>query len=941
MTLEKLVVLIPCSSLEDFPDHLGGQDTQSLLTAWTTLWHPSLVAEVNAMPTCCPAGEPPESVANVLFTIPSASRKLLPENWTRSASEQGAVTLEHFESRAELLELALASSPGCGTEIDPELVADFLALGYGYLQVELLTRDMRYTDHVDDIVFDNLVTKAATAAVAGQTQAAHDALGACFDTLSESRDHFYPVDSYLVDLTLIARSTLGSALRDELGDERCPTTVTNLVMSGATAVEMAERHPETLAFVKRALDENDALLVGGEYEAGPLPLMTHEAILDNIRRGQASYRRCLGHEAKIFGRTRFGLSPLLPGVLRPIGFIGALHFTMDGGRTPHSDQSKANWEGVDAAQIEVLTRLPQNVSEPSTFLNLARRLSNSMERDHVATVVLAHWPGQDSPWFEDLRRVASRGLALGKFVTLEQYFETTETRGNALRFAADTYRWPYLSRWVAEGDDAPISRGMSSIKCQAADAVTTMIRTMTALVGGDGESTTGEGSPPQESDAAALASCLSGGNHNRSDADRSGVLVVNPLSHARNMLVDLPDEVPTPTTNRHVLAVEASTEPRRAVVAVPAGGFAWLGCNTASDTAPPAASRPRAKRSRIPLAAGNVLRNDTMEVTVNETTGAIQAVQDYRYRGNLLSAQIAYRHSDSKGADSKKADSQNTGRYSVMAADQIDVTASDSLQGEITSRGRLLNSEGETLARFVQRLQLIRYRPVLQIDVELDIKIELDGEDATGVDPWLSYFALRFAWADETAELWCSEALTSQSTGARRFVAPHFVDIRGRHPLAILSVGLPFHVRSGPAMLDTLLIAGREQQRKFRLGVAVGEAYPLQAALDLITPVKLCTATSGQPQSGQSGWFFHINRKNVIATAWEPLRTADRITGFRARLLETEGRTADVRLAAFRTVRSARRTDMNGQLLEDLHTEDGCVRLVVRPYAWTQVEAEW
>ena len=69
MTFEKLVVLIPCPTLEDFPDHLGGRDAESLLAAWTALWHPALVADANAMPSWCPADEPPESVANVLFTI--------------------------------------------------------------------------------------------------------------------------------------------------------------------------------------------------------------------------------------------------------------------------------------------------------------------------------------------------------------------------------------------------------------------------------------------------------------------------------------------------------------------------------------------------------------------------------------------------------------------------------------------------------------------------------------------------------------------------------------------------------------------------------------------------------------------------------------------------------------------------------------------------------
>jgi alpha-mannosidase len=217
----------------------------------------------------------------------------------------------------------------------------------------------------------------------------------------------------------------------------------------------------------------------------------------------------------------------------------------------------------------------------------------------------------------------------------------------------------------------------------------------------------------------------------------------------------------------------------------------------------------------------------------------------------------------------------------------------------------------------------------------------LEIDRPPGEDPRLSYYTWRSAWADAAAELWRSDSLTSQATEARRLVAPHFVDIRGRHRLAVLCGGLPFHVRSGERTLDTLLVAGKERLRRFRLGIGVGLEYPLAASLELLTPQsRIVTPTAGAMGDG-SGWFFHIDRKNVIATAWEPLMGRNGSDGFRVRLLETQGRPAQVRLSAFRAVGTARRTDLLGRSAEDLHIDDGRVCLRVDAYGWTQVEARW
>src|SRR5206468_1892735 len=91
------------------------------------------------------------------------------------------------------------------------------------------------------------------------------------------------------------------------------------------------------------------------------------------------------------------------------------------------------------------------------FLSLATRLGESMDSDHVATICLAHWPGQASPWMDDLRRIARYCSALGKWVTADQYFSKTEQPGQLDKFEADRYRSPYLKQAIIRKEDDPIS----------------------------------------------------------------------------------------------------------------------------------------------------------------------------------------------------------------------------------------------------------------------------------------------------------------------------------------------------------------------------------------------------------------------------------------------------------------------------------------------------
>src|SRR5690606_4303049 len=144
MKYQQLIVVLPCHSLEDFPLYHTGEAAEGLLANWTALWHPALIAAAESLITWCRCDTPPEDVAERLIAIPSVSASELPTGFAQRAKEEGAVIVRKLSDRREIVAAALAELDGGDAGIPPELADDFFALGYCYLQVQLLTRQMRY-----------------------------------------------------------------------------------------------------------------------------------------------------------------------------------------------------------------------------------------------------------------------------------------------------------------------------------------------------------------------------------------------------------------------------------------------------------------------------------------------------------------------------------------------------------------------------------------------------------------------------------------------------------------------------------------------------------------------------------------------------------------------------------------------------------------------------
>ncbi|MFM8218655.1 MAG: hypothetical protein ACKOJF_07005, partial [Planctomycetaceae bacterium] len=180
-----------------------------------------------------------------------------PADWATRAESGGCVLVRHLSDRQEMVARALAPL-GDLAPVDPELVADFHALGFCHLQIELLTRKMRNYGSLDEALLRREAVAAAEAALAHDHDAARARLKECFEVLREARDRFYPVDCWLVDVCLVTPAMAGAELQRVLAR---PLPI-NLMISSHDLDQIASEHPESLARMAEGVRDGWITLVG-------------------------------------------------------------------------------------------------------------------------------------------------------------------------------------------------------------------------------------------------------------------------------------------------------------------------------------------------------------------------------------------------------------------------------------------------------------------------------------------------------------------------------------------------------------------------------------------------------------------------------------------------------------------------------------------------------
>jgi len=937
MTFEQLLVLIPSHGLEDLPTELAEKPAASLLNGFACLWHPSLIAATGQLPRWQRADAPETQFTKKLVLVPLSCMDLLPAGWIEQSREEGSVVITGEHEREKMLARALEPL-GEIPALDPELVADFLAFGTCYLLLELLTRRMRSYGNIDEVTLEREIVAAAAAAIQQDGDAARKHLSLCFEKLLESRERFYPVECFLLDLCLVAPNTGNDRLQQLL----LSSTPVNLQAPAKDWEKLLEKEPVLKEEIRSALNRKTTELIGGDDVELPSTLMSLDATVWHLQQGGHIFANLFGVRPRVWSRKRYGLGPHLPQLLDRLGYQGALHLALDDGIYPDQEQSQVRWEGSSGICLNSISRIPLAADGASGMLRFPERMSESMDMDHVAAVIFARWPDLRTPFLEDLRRGHTYAPVLGKFVCFEEFFAHADGPGRQSSPRGGEYLSPILIQDVAAHDADPIGRHVRYWERERAFLRVDWTRQLGRLlknesgvdpVAAELERTVQSAHPESTSEVQAIADAAI------RDADQSalkdllplltaggvpgpGVLVVNSLSFPRKTLIDWPSGS-YPQRDANILATQIENDQVRVLVNLPPCGFVWLRASpTGVNTAP----------GKNPMAEELLLRNDNFEVRFSNVTGGIAGIQTYHRSPNRISQQVALRFPHEKLVTTDDGEERQSIKtfYTSMRLRESRVLSEGPLVGELETQGDLFDDHaGEVVGTYLQRTRVVRGRPVVEVDLEISSGKEIEG------NPWTNYIGCRFAWKHIEVALTGSMQQGAQAVTGQRIEAPHYLEIADDDfRTTLLMPGMPFHRKTGERMLDMLLLTEGETTRKFQFAIAIDAKYPMQACLDEYSPPAVIATSTQPPEESRTGWFFGLSAANVQLTRIFPSPNPDSVI---VRLLETEGRGRVLGLQCFRTPRSARQVNFQGETITELRIDDA-VNVEISPYELCDVE---
>ncbi|MEZ6116086.1 MAG: hypothetical protein R3C28_05875 [Pirellulaceae bacterium] len=934
--LDQIAVLLPYHGFDDFPARAENQLADNLLACWTALWHPALILASERAPQWIHR-DALDADSPQLVVVPYFSRSEIGEQFFDQLSHPRTLVTDSGASRNDIVR-ALCERIELPCDQDPQLLEDFYSLGYCYMQVERMTQHMRYTSGIADSAFEQFLVDAARSAFENDQQAVRDRLQACFDFLTQEREHYYGVDVFLLDVALLHTGLNWPQIQQEL-EREIPL---NIMADAQTLKELAQQNPEFAPLLKGKMASGQVNLLGGEFCELPTSLVSSEAVLNNFRHGLDTIAQLTGERPQVFARRRFGLAMCLPSILNRLEYQGALHATLDDGRFPEGNQIKSRWVGEDDTGVEAIMRSPLDATQSAAFVNLATSLSESMDMDHVATRVFVRWAGQESPWFDQLRRISQYTNAVGRLATFRTYFTDSYDTGIHDRFRSDQYRSPYLRQDVSQQRTDPLSRWQTYWRTEIACWQLQSLATMRCLIQPDAASIHCWNNCQQQvsrfrhESVESISPNLAAELHANAEhiareiagvlgqPDESACMLVNASPHPRRCYLPLPN-VPHPiAVEPPVYANAISHNTCEALVDVPGFGVASI---------VPVSARPKATPE---IGDGLCLRNEFIEVEVSRQTGGIQAFKIYGTRTNLVSQLLGVRLTPDPPGWKSNPDETFARCYTKMMADEVKLVNNSQLAAEIIADGRLVDHADGTVTRFQQRVRLERGSRFATINVQLEDAPAM--QKLLGGDPWNSYLAARFAWSSEATDIYRYVNDRRYKTTNSRFESPLAVNLDdGSHVVSILNGGLPYHRKVGRRMLDLLLSCQGESAMQFQFAIGVDAKQPLREALNLLTtPISVPQCRMGDTTS--ANWLMHVNNRNVLISHAEPIINADQIIGIRVRLIEVDGRPGTTTISCVRPIESARKINFVNNTVDHCSADADQVKVRLTEHEMAEVE---
>ena len=983
--LKRSVFVIPSSALEDLPTRMEHALAADFLCAWTAQWDPRLLESLRTLPEWKKADGSSLDLHDSLVLCPDVSKSKLEVSVREQlAMNQCSVIESQSQSRSELVQslIAVVSPTADGqmplNRLVPLLTDDFYALGYAVLQIQILARKLRYSWNIDWIMFTEQVLSAARASLAQDADETERWLQASFDSLSQERDRYCSQQAYLLDVVLLAPSTLGQSFNRQLEVDHPFNVIATSVLLGT----LKEKNADAWTGLSHRLANKECSLVGGLQHERPHAYLSASSIIRELGQGLRSYAQCGVAPPKVFTGFQKGFLASSPIWLTQFGYTGALLAAWSEGTVPEKDQAKIRWQASsDGKSLDTVLGHVLDAASAASYIDLAATLSTQLDYHHIPTLILAHWPGIRVVALDDLKRAMARTPALGKFHTAEDYFASTTQPYSSDSFPSNAFKVPIPTnvkmqhqlhnRLIGyEQQRSQVERLWSLYHlwnqvANQASSTRLAIEPPQAEVADLLSQVDGWFDEPFSSEALndRIAQCRSTlmariqrvladpkllpPQADTTTGDRA-YLLVNPSNHAQRVFLNgIPGTVDSSSCTR-IYASESDAGKSRMVIDIPPFGFVRFTCVPAGGSNAVTGAKPVAKPAFWKRMAGArsgiaqsdwTMANEFMEIQIDPKKGHLRSVYIANKRGSHMSGMTSLVRGSADLL--RKWDDADCIELSDIKLRLVEATP---LVGIIEVTGSSKHSDG-TVARVTTRYTL--WKGSRWVDIEI-VAENLKWEACSCV--W------RTAWQNEGASIsaWhqgVKGKLQAPLQGTVELIEIDDAD----HRICIAPRGLSAHRRSGSRFLISYLPMDSDGSTRSRFAIGLDWPRPYETAIDQCDTPWLVEDNSGLGKTDSGAWLAQCNLSNVNL-AWDDFRPilepnlspageSENWIGQQGDaciwLREMQGKSGSAKLSFFRNVGEAWRVDCQGREFDTLTIVDGQVVVDVRAYEQSRILLRW
>lgn len=896
--MTKLVLLTGQRPSSKYRQTIHRDEAEAFMHGYLALWHPSLIVQAEEPPTLGTQEEFENAAGDHFFVYPETPYQYHPTEWQEEKQRTGSPVVRAVSSWQETLK-NLADALGVdATSWWTTRCNTFAGLGLGYLTLEAYCDAQDHANPLDKISFFNNVRAAAESTNSSEQDRL---LGQAAHQLHEAREVVNPSQLYQA-VTLFLSGPPEDSLLNEWIEKDIQCT---LVSSTDWLNQWAQHHPQASEKLKTQLQEGKKEWWSGIQREQEDTLLPMSAWLDNLEQGISATQQWTKKPIESAGRCRYAGTPTLPTLMHAFGIKRTLAFSNDAGVWPTPTHSLTGWRGPEGELLESCTRKPEPVDQSETAFHLGHLLYEAGHAEYVAWIHLGILQGklEMSLWFRCWQALHQLAPVFGHLGSLEQTIRDIPATEQFTPASGDDYQSDYLLELTGHSDTAPQANAISRFaeatnKWRSWEASRTLVAMHAAITTQMAKSA--ELSATLQERSQILAQRLV-----KKDAGKSpGYVLLNPCSFVRKVAVHLP----TATTLLPAPAYSSQKADQGidAVIELPPLGYAWVPLAVA-----------KGDKIRLPkqnIVDGQRLRNEYVQLDIDPQTGGLRAIRDAVREQPRLGQQLVYAPG------------------STMQCDEMVVLKNGLALGEIESRGRLLDSHGNTLAGFRQKFRLAAGRKYAEIIIQLQPSQPLQGY------PWHAYYGVRWAWRDMQSRVYKSVHQAKLPSLQTRPETPGFIEIEnsmGR--VAIFSGGLPFWQRHGSRMLDSILTVEGEQATEFRFAISVDDELPHVTEQDWLTPTYAVPVETAPAQA--FSWLFHLDAPSVMLIDMHLSETTPHTTT--VRLIETYGYATEALLLTPRPVRAAHTVNALGEAKRTLNVTEEGVMLHLGCYELQHIQLEW